>query len=97
MNLASPIRYIRSAAALHRLTSFAPSRNRADLFFLSVQTFLPPELEGRKFLNDEDSLEGKKIDMEELSEWERKVNHGEPWEGRQALLRKLDGGHEGPS
>lgn len=47
------------------------------------QTFMPPELEDKVFLRDEDSLVDKEIDLEKLKEWE--MHHGREWEGRDRL------------
>ena len=46
------------------------------------QTFLPPELQHLRFLQPDDSFEGKKIDFIKLEEWERRYGR---WEGRNRL------------
>lgn len=52
------------------------------------QTFLPKELEGKgTFLQAEDSIEGKTVDLDRLQEWEKV--HQKRWEGRENLELQL--------
>lgn len=51
------------------------------------QTFMPPELQDKVFLRNEDDISDKKVDWEKLKEWEQL--HGTPWEGRATLSGKL--------
>ncbi|ORY70649.1 hypothetical protein BCR35DRAFT_307958 [Leucosporidium creatinivorum] len=60
-----------------------------------TQPFLPPELVGRPeahFLQDEESVEGKKYDEAALREWEWKELGGKKWEGREEMMRRLEEG-----
>lgn len=71
----------------------------ADLLTLSYnpsyahpvyQPFLPPELAGKaSFLQDDSSLDGKKVDEAALREWEWKTLGGMKWEGREEMARRL--------
>ncbi|GAA5872148.1 hypothetical protein JCM16303_000991 [Sporobolomyces ruberrimus] len=62
------------------------------------QPFLPPELlanSATRFLQDDDSIEGKTIDEAALREWEEQRLGGERWHGRGEMerkLRELEGG-----
>lgn len=47
------------------------------------QTFMPPELEGKVFLQDDDDVVDKKVDERRLIEWEK--HHSKRWEGRSKL------------
>ncbi|TNY17336.1 hypothetical protein DMC30DRAFT_126880 [Rhodotorula diobovata] len=53
------------------------------------QTFLPPELAGTTFLQDDDSIEGKTVDEAALREWEWRAQRGKRWEGRDELEKKV--------
>jgi putative ATPase len=47
------------------------------------QTFMPPELESKVFLRDDDDVEDKRVDEDKLQGWEH--HHGKEWEGRHKL------------
>lgn len=53
------------------------------------QTFMPPELENKRFLHDDSDIEDKRVDEDRLQEWE--ARRGRSWEGRDGLeaLRAL--------
>ncbi|GAA5966932.1 hypothetical protein JCM3765_001305 [Sporobolomyces pararoseus] len=56
------------------------------------QPFLPPELlanPATKFLQDEESIEGKTVDEVALREWEEERLGGARWEGREEMEKKL--------
>ena len=44
--------------------------------------YLPPQLQGERFLRDEGDLEGTTWDEGMLRRWEERKNEGRPWEGR---------------
>ncbi|KAK4049194.1 DNA-dependent ATPase mgs1 [Microbotryomycetes sp. JL201] len=54
------------------------------------QPFLPEQLEGTKLLQEESDIQGKEIDFAALEEWEAKRNRGNRWQGRDALLERLE-------
>jgi hypothetical protein len=54
------------------------------------QTFLPPELAGTTFLQDEDSVVGKTYDEAALQEWEWRNLGGKKWPGREEMLQRLE-------
>ncbi|KWU41310.1 P-loop containing nucleoside triphosphate hydrolase protein, partial [Rhodotorula sp. JG-1b] len=49
------------------------------------QTFLPPELAGTTFLQDDDSVVGKTYDEAALQEWEWRNLDGKKWPGREEM------------
>ncbi|BGP49432.1 DNA-dependent ATPase mgs1 [Rhodotorula kratochvilovae] len=53
------------------------------------QPFLPPELAGTTFLQDDAAVDGKTVDEAALREWEWRTLGGERWEGREEMERKV--------
>lgn len=57
------------------------------------QPFLPPELlanPATRFLQDDESVEGKTVDEAALREWEEQTLGGARWQGRDEMERKLE-------
>ncbi|GAA5864933.1 hypothetical protein JCM3774_003913 [Rhodotorula dairenensis] len=53
------------------------------------QTFLPPELTGTTFLQDDSSVVGKTYDEAALQEWEWRNLGGKKWPGREEMMRQF--------